>query len=52
MAHRHGFTALVTSDKRLALEQAGLPIAVIAVDDNRIALPHYKHMYRYRLHNT
>ena len=36
MAHRHGFTALVTSDKRTALEQARLPIAVIAVDDNRL----------------
>ena len=36
IAHRHGFTALVTSDKRLALEQTRLPIAVIAVDDNRL----------------
>ena len=35
-AHRSGFTALVTSDKRLAREQARLPIAVIAVDDNRV----------------
>jgi len=35
-AHRQGFTALVTSDKRLASEQARLPIAVIAVDDNRL----------------
>ena len=34
-AHRHGFTALVTSDKRLAQEQTRLPIAVVAVDDNR-----------------
>ena len=36
LAHRHGFTALVTSDKRLAFEHARLPIAVIAVDDNRL----------------
>ena len=35
-AHRHGFTALVTSDKRLAQEQTRLPIAVVAVDDNRL----------------
>ena len=34
-AHRQGFTALVTSDKRLASEQARLPIAVLADDDNR-----------------
>ena len=34
-AHRQGFTALVTSDKRLASEQGYLPIAVVAVDDNR-----------------
>ena len=36
LAHRYGFTALVTYDKRLALEQTRLPIAVIAVDDNRL----------------
>ena len=36
MAHRHGFTSLVTSDERMALEQARLPIVVIAVDDNRL----------------
>ena len=36
LAHRRGFTALVTSDKRLAFEHAQLPIAVIAVDDNRL----------------
>jgi hypothetical protein len=35
-AHRQGFTALVTTDKRLASEQAYLPIAVVAVDDNRL----------------
>ncbi len=35
-AYRAGFTTLVTSDKRLALEQARLPIAVVAVDDNRL----------------
>ena len=35
-AHRQGFTALVTSDKRLAREQSRLPIAVVAVDDNRL----------------
>lgn len=31
-----GFTTLVTADKRLAREQAPLPIAVIAVEDNRL----------------
>ena len=35
-AHRYGFTALVTADKRLATEQPIPPIAVIAVDDNRL----------------
>jgi hypothetical protein len=35
-AHDHGFTALLTSDKRLAREQSQLPMAVIAVDDNRL----------------
>jgi hypothetical protein len=35
-AHREGFTVLVTSDKRLASEQARFPIAVVAVDDNRL----------------
>ena len=35
-AHREGFTARVTSDKRLASEQARLAIAVVAVDDNRL----------------
>ena len=36
VAYRREFTALVTSDKRLAIEHARLPIAVIAVDDNRL----------------
>lgn len=31
-----GFTTLVTADKRLAREQAPLPLAVVAVDDNRL----------------
>ena len=35
-AHDHGFTTLVTTDKRLADEQTVLPLAVIAVDDNRL----------------
>ena len=35
-AHQHGFTALVTADKRLATEHPRPPIAVIAVDDNRL----------------
>ena len=35
-AHAQGFTALVTTDKRLAAEQRVLPLAVIAVDDNRL----------------
>ena len=34
-AQRRGFTTLVTADKRLAQEQAPLPIAVVTVDDNR-----------------
>lgn len=34
-ARRDGFTVLLTTDKRLAREQAPLPIAVIALDDNR-----------------
>ena len=33
-AYQHGFTALVTSDKRLAKEQRHLPIAVVVDDDN------------------
>ena len=35
-AHAHGFTALVTTDKRLAAEQPVLALSVIAVDDNRL----------------
>ena len=35
-AHAHGFTTLVTTDKRLATEQPALPLAVIAVDENRL----------------
>ena len=35
-AHDHGFTTLVTSDKRMAREHSHLPLAVIAVDDNRL----------------
>ena len=34
-AQQRGFTTLVTADKRLAQEQAPLPIAVVAVDDNQ-----------------
>lgn len=34
-AQQRGFTTLVTADKRLALEQAPLPLAVVSVDDNR-----------------
>lgn len=34
-AQQLGFTTLVTADKRLAQEQAPLPLAVVAVDDNR-----------------
>ena len=35
-ARELGFTTLLTADKRLAQEQAHLPIAVVAVDDNRL----------------
>ena len=35
-ACQHGFTTLVTSDKRLAKEQRHFPIAVVVVDDNRL----------------
>ena len=31
-----GFTTLLTADKRLAQEQPRLPVAVVAVDDNRL----------------
>lgn len=34
-ARRHGFTVLLTTDKRLAREQAPLSIAVVTLDDNR-----------------
>lgn len=34
-AHDNGFTVLLTTDKRLAREQAPLLIAVIVLDDNR-----------------
>ena len=37
-AQQHEFTMLVTADKRLAQEQAPLPIAVVAVDDNRLSV--------------
>ena len=37
-AQQHEFTTLVTADKRLAQEQAPLPIAVVAVDDNRLSV--------------
>ena len=35
-ARDHGFTTLITSDKRLARENSPLPLAVIAVDENRL----------------
>ena len=34
-AHDDGFTVLLTTDKRMAREQAPLSVAVIALDDNR-----------------
>lgn len=34
-ARRDGFTVLLTTDKRLAREQAPLSVAVVALDDNR-----------------
>ena len=37
-AKQHGFTTLVTADKRLAQQQAPLPLAVVAVDDNRLSV--------------
>ena len=37
LAKQHGFTTLVTADKRLAQQQAPLPLAVVAVDDNRLS---------------
>ena len=36
-AERGGFTALITTDKRMAAEQPHTPIAIIAVDDNSVA---------------
>ena len=36
-AERAGFTALVTTDKRMAVEQPHAPVAIIAVDDNSLA---------------
>ena len=38
LAKQHGFTTLVTADKRLAEQQAHLPLAVVAVDDNRLGV--------------
>ena len=35
-AARHGFTTLVTTDKRMAGEQRHSAIAIVAVDDNRV----------------
>ncbi len=35
-AGRHGFTTLVTTDKRMASEQRHPSIAIVAVDDNRV----------------
>ena len=35
-AYREGFTTLLTTDRGLAREQSPLPIAVIALDDNRL----------------
>lgn len=37
LARREGFTTLVTTDKRLASEQPCLRLAVVALDDNRLA---------------
>ena len=36
-AAKHGFTALVTTDKRMADEQSHSAIAIVAVDDNRVS---------------
>ena len=35
-AAKHGFTTLVTTDKRMAAEQRHSAIAIVAVDDNRV----------------
>ena len=34
VAERGGFTALITTDKRMAMEQRNPPIAIVAVDNN------------------
>ena len=34
VAERDGFTALITTDKRMAMEQRHPPIAIVAVDNN------------------
>ena len=34
MAERDGFTALITTDKRMAMEQQHPPVAIVAVDNN------------------
>ena len=36
-AAKHGFTTLVTTDKRMAGEQCHSAIAIVAVDDNRVS---------------
>lgn len=36
-AAKHGFTTLVTTDKRMAGEQHHSVIAIVAVDDNRVS---------------
>ena len=36
-AAKHGFTTLVTTDKRMAGEQSHSAIAIVAVDDNRVS---------------
>ena len=36
VAERSGFTTLVTTDKRIAKEQAQAPIAIVAVDANSV----------------
>ena len=36
VAERGGFTALVTTDKRMAEEQRQAPIAIVTVDDNSL----------------
>lgn len=36
-AAKHGFTTLVTTDKRMAGEQRHPAIAIVAVDDNRVS---------------